>query len=267
MRCIFCKNDSKGSKSKEHIIPESLGNKEHVLEPGVVCDGCNNYFSIKLEKPILEYPSIKQMRFESLIESKKGRVPFGVGWSGGSLVDIENTSDGIALIFHDESVIQNILKGKVNSIMVPSGINIPDNDRLFSRFLAKMALELLTSKVIDVEGWNEEIVDNQSLDPIRNYARFNVGFNPHWLYNVRRIYDAGQMFYNKKVSNRSYEVLHEMDILITELNETYLVFAILGIECVINIGGSSIEGYLAHLESVNGVSILDSRDERVKVNK
>ncbi|HET8891812.1 MAG TPA: HNH endonuclease [Candidatus Angelobacter sp.] len=29
-RCIFCKNDSSGSRSIEHILPESLGNKEHL---------------------------------------------------------------------------------------------------------------------------------------------------------------------------------------------------------------------------------------------
>lgn len=38
MHCIFCKCDSTNSKSVEHIIPESLGNKSHILRPGIVCD-------------------------------------------------------------------------------------------------------------------------------------------------------------------------------------------------------------------------------------
>jgi len=31
MRCIFCQEYSTNSKSVEHIIPESLGNKSHIL--------------------------------------------------------------------------------------------------------------------------------------------------------------------------------------------------------------------------------------------
>ncbi|MBT3070018.1 HNH endonuclease [Rhodomicrobium sp. Az07] len=31
------------------LVPESLGNRQHVLPKGIVCDGCNNYFSRKVE--------------------------------------------------------------------------------------------------------------------------------------------------------------------------------------------------------------------------
>ncbi len=54
MRCIFCKGDSNQSRSVEHIIPEALGNIEHVLPRGIVCDTCNNYFARKVEGPLLE---------------------------------------------------------------------------------------------------------------------------------------------------------------------------------------------------------------------
>ena len=40
MECIFCHKDSSPSKSIEHLIPESLGNKHHVLPTGYVCDEC-----------------------------------------------------------------------------------------------------------------------------------------------------------------------------------------------------------------------------------
>ena len=49
MRCLFCKQDSSNTKSVEHIIPESLGNKTLILPRGYVCDKCNNYFAIKVE--------------------------------------------------------------------------------------------------------------------------------------------------------------------------------------------------------------------------
>ena len=53
-RCIFCKQDSGTSKTIEHIIPESLGNKDHILSRGVVCDYCNNHFGLKIEEPLLD---------------------------------------------------------------------------------------------------------------------------------------------------------------------------------------------------------------------
>ena len=53
MRCLFCKKDSDETKSIEHIVPESLGNKSFVLPLGYVCDKCNNYFALRVEKPFM----------------------------------------------------------------------------------------------------------------------------------------------------------------------------------------------------------------------
>lgn len=70
--CIFCHKDSSTSKSVEHIIPESLGNKEHILPKGYVCDACNNYFSVKIEKELLAQPYFVSMRRRNDIRTKKG---------------------------------------------------------------------------------------------------------------------------------------------------------------------------------------------------
>ena len=75
MKCIFCKHISDDSKSVEHIIPESLGNTKNVLPRGVVCDKCNNYFSRKIEQPLLGQPFFKNLRGRNWIESKKGKIP------------------------------------------------------------------------------------------------------------------------------------------------------------------------------------------------
>ncbi|MBP5346270.1 MAG: hypothetical protein J6Y99_08655 [Bacteroidales bacterium] len=74
MQCIFCHKDSSNSKSVEHIIPESLGNKHHYLPKGYVCDECNNYFSYKIEKELLSQPYFVSMRFRNEILTKKGRL-------------------------------------------------------------------------------------------------------------------------------------------------------------------------------------------------
>ena len=75
MRCIFCKSSSSSSKSQEHIIPQSLGNVDHVLPPGIVYDGCNNYFSRKVEGPLLETEYFRQLRSRHWVPNKRGRVP------------------------------------------------------------------------------------------------------------------------------------------------------------------------------------------------
>lgn len=66
MKCLFCKKDTSISKSREHIIPESLGNKSHISPKRYTCDSCNNSFSIKVEKQ-----QIKSLRFQELVCNKK----------------------------------------------------------------------------------------------------------------------------------------------------------------------------------------------------
>lgn len=75
MRCIFCKKDGTTSVSKEHIIPESLGNTLHTLPLGVVCDTCNDYFAREVEKPFLESEPVRSLRFEQAIINKRGKIP------------------------------------------------------------------------------------------------------------------------------------------------------------------------------------------------
>src|SRR5687768_11026180 len=119
MHCIFCKAASSSSRSREHILPESLGNLEHTLPCGVVCDHCNNYFARKLEKPILDSPIFQLLRADMQIANKKGRVPAFPG---------------------------------------PGELPLP-NYRLMGRFLGKIGLEVLASRVLGVHGWNQEITE------------------------------------------------------------------------------------------------------------
>jgi len=115
-RCIFCKNDSSLSKSVEHIIPESLGNTEHILPKGVVCDKSNNYFSRKLEGTILSYQEFKIDRFHMSVPSKRGKIP--------SLNVIFQTMDGYASI--------SLNKTKDGNLFVehPKMMDIPQKGKL-----------------------------------------------------------------------------------------------------------------------------------------
>lgn len=62
------------STSVEHIVPESLGNKRIYLPKGYVCDACNHYFAIKIEKDLLNQPYFISLRSRNEILSKKNRL-------------------------------------------------------------------------------------------------------------------------------------------------------------------------------------------------
>ncbi|WP_394766693.1 HNH endonuclease [uncultured Paludibaculum sp.] len=139
MRCLFCKVDASASTSEEHIIPESLGNTEHKLPIGAVCDPCNNYLGRKVEQPLLESPAFRQLRRGMNVPNKRGKIP---EWE------------------HSH------------------GVSLPAY-RLMGRFLAKVGLEVLAFRTLTVTGWNTELVGQQELDPLRRFARFNEGTDWH----------------------------------------------------------------------------------------
>ena len=73
--CIVCRRADGKFTSSEHVFPESLGNKDLVLEAGVVCDRCNNGVLAQLDQALLEFMPIKLLRTVRGIPSKSGRVP------------------------------------------------------------------------------------------------------------------------------------------------------------------------------------------------
>ena len=72
MKCIICDSEDE-SKSVEHIVSESFGNKEYVMQKGEVCDICNGRFS-KCEQSALSNSVFVMERARFGVESKKGRT-------------------------------------------------------------------------------------------------------------------------------------------------------------------------------------------------
>lgn len=213
MRCIFCKSDSTRSRSVEHIIPESLGNREHVLPRGAVCDTCNNYFARKVEGPLLATPWFRHARSRQWIPNKRGLIPPMGGFVPAARVKADVWLDGnnLTLGGRNESehraLTEAIQAGRARSVYVPVIETI--DQRLMSRFLAKVALEVLVERVIRVEGWNEEVVDKAALDPLRHFAR--IGDRPDkWPFSRRRIYGEEDV---QQEGGDGYQVLHEFTIL------------------------------------------------------
>lgn len=156
MRCLFCKADSSQSRSREHIIPESLGNIDHQLPAGIVCDACNHYLGREVERPVQKSPLFRQLRNVMQVPNKRGKFP---EWE---------PDDG----FEKPSY------------------------RLMGRFLAKVALEVLAFRTRDVPGSNEELVNKTELDELRRFARYNEGpdwpFTVRTLYPVNAVFRDGE---------------------------------------------------------------------------
>ena len=228
MRCIFCKSDSSTSKSREHIIPESLGNVNSFLPPGLVCDKCNNYFSREVEKPLLDSHYFRDLRFQMSVPSKKNKIPSIKGMHVQSMTQVELSKEsgcsdiGIDIIesknaAHARQVIRNSQRGTFVLPMPP----MPEG-HLIARFLAKVGLEALASKIFPMGDINE-LIDMKQLDDLRSYARRG---------------SLGEV------------------ILITESEEYYIVVAIFGVEFALNLGSRCIENYYEWLRKHNAKSPL-----------
>lgn len=261
MKCIFCKEDSSNSKSVEHIIPESLGNKSHLLKKGIVCDKCNNYFSLKVEKKVLEMNYFKSLRHRNGIESKRGKIPIGKAIIPKTKYEADvllHKTDPIKVILNPESF-DLIKKGKIKHLILPFDTDFPKNDKIVSRFIAKIALEMMASRILEKHKDDQDLfADEIVLDPIRNYARYNSK-NENWVYNSRKIYSEDEDFFLE--NGKSVDMLFECDFLMTDETELYFVIAFKGVEFVLNMAGSSIEGYERWLKENNNISPLYKKEK------
>lgn len=247
MNCIFCQATSDSSKAVEHIIPESLGNTDHVLPPGWVCDGCNQYFSIKLEKPFLDSLHLTEARFHMGVPNKRGRIPPIVGLHAQSRTKVEvfrlPNGEGLAVgAARDEDPsrwIKSFTTNTSGSLYLPH-TPLPEICATLSRFVGKVGLEVLAHRGLTVVGANHEIAFKPELGELRDFVRWNRGHSD-WPISVRRIYPSDFLY--REPMGAPFEVLHEFDILVTSDSEYFVVFAIFGVEYAMNLGGPEIDGY------------------------
>ena len=275
MQCVFCHKDSSNSKSVEHIIPESLGNKHYFLPKGYVCDECNHYFAIKIENELLSQPYFISMRFRNEILTKKGRFVkeklFFPEVKKSSEVVMYTTDDGFIEAVVDEELYDLIKAGKTKTMIGPY---IPEPEYpnvIMSRFLAKCAYEFFLYNM-GKEKYDlcvQELLCKESdiLKALREYARFGKG--EYWQYSQRRIYSEGDVVFNQN-EDLNYEILHEMKFFTREHKrfpngyveaEVYFVMAIEGIEYAICISDPNISEYQKWLEEHNGLSPLNDDAE------
>lgn len=261
LKCIFCKQESSNAKSVEHIIPETLGNKTFVLSQGMVCDQCNNYFSRKIEQPFFELEEIKRLRFYQGIPNKRGKIPSIEATMNGNKINITRMFANSSFPAKTEvlSIDGNIEEG--NMLLEPyTDGELLKTSRIISRFIAKIAFESFAGKITNDLEWLDYIINNNQLDNMRNYVRFNIGQT--WPYKVRRIYNVESTHYFS--SNEPYQIIHESDFLLIKEDlhsdkitddsiyaHIYFVVALWGLEFVINLTDSSEDGFYRYEEWLN----------------
>ena len=132
---------------------------------------------------------------------------------------------------------------------------IRDTD-LMSRFLAKIALEMLTERVMRRDDWESFIIDNSELDPVREWAR--RGGHRSWTFSQRRIYPEDRKFAGAGEADE--QRVWEWDAFVArqqgEQMELYSVLCIFGVEYAINYAGPDLEGYEMWLTLHDGASPL-----------
>lgn len=280
MDCIFCHSISDNSKSIEHIIPESLGNKESTLWRGAVCDKCNNYFAIKIEKELLSQPYFISLRYRNFILTKKSRnVQDKVLFCHPSGVNQANTeicivNDKLVLSFAvDDQITKYLKEGKVKEVVSPIYLEPEPNNYTLSRFLTKCALEFFLFRM-EMKNATElsKVLKEAQYNSIRKYARYGKGCK-FWHYHQRRIYGEGDHFRGMQ-GGITYEILNEMDFLCIKsgeetisgqliiYTELYFVLVIMGIEYVIDMSCPEIDGYELWLKNNNSKSQVERYNEQ-----
>lgn len=266
MRCLFCKQDSSDAKSVEHIIPESLGNKTMILPRGYVCDKCNNYFAIKVEKPFMELLEIRQLRFQEMIPNKKNRMPqMQALYNGKFPVQLwyDVKQDDIKwYVDADVETLNEILDKKTEDFVFPAFTNetVIQNSIIISRLLAKMALETLADRLKTLKGSLDELINFKEFDLIRNHAR--RGVISEWPCSIRRIYGMDDLW--KCEDGKLKQKIHESDFLVIDKGGKgemryvilYFVIVLWGMEFAINMAEPEIEGYNNWVNQHNGLSPL-----------
>lgn len=152
-KCIFCLKSGDIFHTIEHIVPESLGNADDILEYGI-CDQCQNYFGREIERYILQKTQFGFWRTIAGTRTKKGKPPAfnptQTPKNNRKLLDYHpitdsgitiHPGDGKTIIeaeFSNFSLLDAINTGKRNDFKI---VMTPKILIYIGRFLGKVALE------------------------------------------------------------------------------------------------------------------------------
>ncbi len=214
----------------------------------------------------MSHPSMRNIRAWYQVPNKKGISPSLYGFVAGTDIDIalRVTRDGKLDVQPEKGRNLERLKeclrpdaegGLSSPLLFTLELDPPKLE--MSRFLAKMALEVVALRFLNGVDGTAPLVDEPFFDNIRTYARIG-GPVPDWPYHQRRIYPAETLMRHAK-TGEWVQAGFGFDLFMTRRRETLFAFCLYGVEFVINVGGPSIRGYEEWLDDHNHISPLVER--------
>jgi hypothetical protein len=157
-QCIFCKTTDGTFRTREHILPESLGGGDWaILPPGLFCDSCQNVFGSSIEQQALaDYP-FNLLRTFLGVPTKKRKAPWfdcGEGRIDSALVQGQ---------FHYKAATPfaaGLENGTKTQLRIPA---YPKKPGMVCRALLKMGLEVIAAD-------NHEDALSSRFDGAREFA-------------------------------------------------------------------------------------------------
>ena len=172
--CLYC-GAAGPFTTIDHVVPESLGNDELILE-GCVCDRCQAYFGKEVEQYVLAKTPIAVWRTLLGIRTKKGRLPTVDVTQPtrirGTLPDVHSGHDNLGFTAHpdgstsvdidDDSIVGALFNGdkrQFNLVLSPKKLS------MLGRFLGKVGLGVIAVS-------ERQRAYEPRFDRIRRYSRF-----------------------------------------------------------------------------------------------
>ncbi len=199
-----------------------------------------------------------------MIENKKGKIPPFVGYTAKKEgIDINFSTKKIINVTVNDEKSWNTIQHH-HELYMPLIFEPPRNNVYVSKFIGLIALEALAQRISPIENWQEDFIENKSLDELRNFVRYGKGYNM-WPYHIRRIDNEFQIHYCKE-SESYLKKMNEYDFLIPDepsldnnlyyVKNLYFVLGIMGIEYTINLVNTGLERYIKWLSENNYKSFL-----------
>lgn len=195
--CPFCQSimyshNSKyyNSKSEEHIIPMSLGNETFIINRGLICDACNNYFAREIEKPFLDNEIIKKLRTFHSIPSRKGNIPPLKIYISNEQGYMEfDHKRNCAFLGLSATAINKVINDKPDVILF-DGINDIDclyDNYYISRFLVKIFTETCLHYSVEniVDNDSVRLILDEKMTELCRYVRFGARNKKVYKYSVK----------------------------------------------------------------------------------
>jgi hypothetical protein len=166
----------------------------------------------------------------------------------GMSVDVWMDEAAVAIEPHDKSrqsdFARSLLARTTTRLYLPIVHAESVDQRLMSRFLAKVSIEALAQRLLSVDGWRKELLGMEGLRPLRHFAR--IGNRPNtWDYSRRPLHSPEATF---ESLGHEFVLLHEFDFVYTTQQELFFVLAIFGEEYALDMGNPNIAGHLNHLK-------------------